>query len=202
MVLPEMRKIHIGSPRPEQWGGGGESNKAPAHSCTQVEGDTMDANVAPQWLQDYYTVRQKVLAIGKTYFIDDASNRQIGYCKMKIFKLKEDIRIYTDDTKNHELLSIKQEQILDWSGTFKVTDSQTGQVCGFFQRRPLKSMFRDEWIILDANKNEYGKILEDSGGMAMLRRFIKFIPKKYNLISALLPPTAQPALMARRSYSS
>lgn len=141
----------------------------------------MTGQINPIWLNDFYTVRQKVLALGKTYFIDDAANRQIGYTKMKVLKFKEDIRIYTDDSMTTEILAMNQEQILDLSATMRITDSQTGQVVGFWQRKGGKSMIRSEWSLLDANKNQYGKILEASGLMAILCRFIQAIPKKYTI---------------------
>ena len=45
-------------------------------------------------------------------------------------------------------------------------------------------MLRDEWLILDANGAEIGKIMEDSQVKAIVRRFIEaaafFMPQKYH----------------------
>ena len=44
----------------------------------------------------------------------------------------------------------------------------------------MKSIFKDEWLVLDNNNNEIGKIKEDNGGLAFLRRFItSLIPQTY-----------------------
>jgi len=139
------------------------------------------------WDTDSYVIKQKVLAIGRKYFIEDGSGRRIGFCHQKAFKLKEDIRIYTDENMKDELLVIKQEQILDWSGTFVVTDPTTGQKVGYVGRKALMSIIRDTWKIFDANRTEIGVVEEASGALAVLRRFIgilKFVPKTYDFKSS------------------
>ncbi|MEA3558570.1 MAG: hypothetical protein U9R75_04885 [Candidatus Thermoplasmatota archaeon] len=135
------------------------------------------------WDENQYVIKQKVLTIGRKYFLENGSGQSIGFCKQKLFKLKEDIRIYTDDSMTRELLLIKQEQILDWSGTFRVTDAQTGEVVGFVGRKALKSIIRDTWKLFDPSKNEIATVEERGSVFAVLRRFISFlrwIPKRYD----------------------
>jgi len=104
------------------------------------------------------------------------------YCEMKAMKLKEDIRVYTDEAKTQEALVIKARQILDISPTFDVWDVGQQQKIGALRRAGLKSVLRDEWTILDVNDNEYGKIMEDSMAMAMARRFLSnLIPQSYSV---------------------
>ncbi len=138
------------------------------------------------WDKDDYVIKQKVLAIGRKYFIEDLAGNQIGFCHQKAFKLKEDIRIYTDENMNTELLVMRQEQILDWSGTFAITDPTTGQKIGSVGRKALKSILRDTWKIFDANNTEIATVEEGGGALAILRRFVsflKFVPKTYDFTS-------------------
>ena len=65
------------------------------------------------WFQNFYRIRKKVLTVGNKYWIEDPSGNLLAYTKQKLFKLKEDIRIYTDESMNMELFHIKQEQIFD-----------------------------------------------------------------------------------------
>lgn len=135
------------------------------------------------WDERRYIIKQKVLTVGRKYFIENGSGHRIGFCKQKMFKLKEDIRIYTDDSMTEELLLIKQQQILDWSGTFKVTDSVTGKDIGFVGRKALTSIFRDTWKIFDPSKRELGTVQERGDIFSVLRRFIgilRMVPKKYD----------------------
>ncbi|MGM0405041.1 MAG: LURP-one-related/scramblase family protein [Thermoplasmatota archaeon] len=132
--------------------------------------------------QHKFQIRQKVLSIGNKYFINDGVGNLIGFCKQKVFKLKEDIRIYKTKDMNEELFRIKQENIVDFSGTFQVIDSKTGRSVGFLKRKGFKSMIKDEWDILDPNRNLIGKVKEDSWFKAFIRRYVmSFLPYKYKI---------------------
>jgi len=126
---------------------------------------------------DSYMIRQKVMKIlGEEFHIysDESMENMIGYSKQKALKLKEDIRVYSDESQSTELLSIKQKGILDFTGSFGIVDGQTGDSLGSMKRKGLKSMLVDSWFILDSEGNEVGTLGEDSGGKALIRRFVPF----------------------------
>ncbi len=136
------------------------------------------------WDQNHYQLQQKVLAVAMQYRILDPSGGLVGYVKQKVLKLKEDIRIFADDSMQQEVLLIKQKQVLDFTGAFAVSDPATGQLVGYLKRKGLKSIMKDEWEILDAQVQIVGLIYEAGGLMTTLRRFISFlafIPKTYNV---------------------
>ena len=130
-----------------------------------------------------FTIRRKILTLfGAKFHIYDSNENLIGFCKQKAFKLKEDIRLYTDESMSQERLSIKARSVIDFSAAYDVVDSRKDQKIGALQRRGFKSMFRDEWIVLDENDNEIGTIKEDSMGLALIRRYVfKFLPQKFHL---------------------
>ncbi|WP_342565341.1 hypothetical protein NST84_09475 [Paenibacillus sp. FSL R7-0345] len=129
-----------------------------------------------------YTIRKKVFSIMSTKLhIYNSSEELVLYSQMKAFKLKEDIALYTDESMERELLRIKARNIIDFSVTFDVVDSETGEHVGALRRKGLKSILKDEWIILDRHDQEIGLIKEDSTFMALLRRVISFIPQKYSI---------------------
>lgn len=129
-----------------------------------------------------YIIRKKVFSImGAKLHIYDSAEELVLYSQMKAFKLKEDIVLYTDETMHKELLRIKARNIVDFSATYDVHDSETGEHIGALRRKGLKSILKDEWLILSNNDMEIGKIKEDSTAMALLRRFINIIPQKYNV---------------------
>jgi hypothetical protein len=107
---------------------------------------------------------------------DEASGQPVGYIHMKAFKLKEDIRLYTDSTKTAELLHIKARSIIDFGTTYDVFHSQTEQLLFSVRRKGLRSTFvRDKWLILDASGQEVAQALE-TGIFALLRRYMQVIP--------------------------
>lgn len=96
----------------------------------------------------------------------------VGFSKQKAFKLKEDIRVFTDESMQTPLLSIAARSIIDFSAAYDVTDSKTGQKVGVLRRKGFSSMFRDEWDVLDAQDNPISKVREDSTALALVRRFL------------------------------
>ncbi|MCH1511252.1 MAG: hypothetical protein DBX06_05820 [Candidatus Poseidoniales archaeon] len=137
---------------------------------------------------DTYLIRKKVLKIlGEAFHIytDDSQTELLGYCELKAFKLKEDIRIYTDEKKTTELISIKARSILDFSAGYDVVDAQSGSSLGTFKRKGMKSLFKDTYILLDQQDQEYAELSEDSGLLGLIRRFVPFanilIPQIFHL---------------------
>lgn len=125
------------------------------------------------WNQDLYRIRKKVLTVGNKYWIEDATGNLLGFCKQKILKLKEDIRIYSDETLSDELFRIQQEQIFDAWGSFAIIDSKTQTKLGSIKREWASSAFyKDKFEIYDTNNALIGKIEETSGGRALARKFL------------------------------
>ena len=137
---------------------------------------------------DSYMVRQKVLKLlGEEFHIysDDSMQQLIGYSKQKALKLKEDIRVYSDEQKSTELICIKARSIIDFGAGYDITDSQSGETICTFKREGLKSLFKDSWKVMDSSGNQIGTLGEDSGILALVRRFVPFasllIPQEFVL---------------------
>jgi len=163
----------------------GTYSYGPAQTGPQAPGAQVPPPGAnPMWYQNFYRIRKKVLTIGNKYWIEDASGRVIGFSKQKILRLKEDIRVYTDETMRYELFRIKQRQVVDLWGTFDIVDSQTNMLLGSVQRQALKSTFAwDEWTVLDAYGRPIGKI-EEKAGLGLARKYVPggaLIPEKMTL---------------------
>ncbi len=129
-----------------------------------------------------YLVRRKIFKLfGAAFHIYDPNGNVAFYSNLKAFKLKEDIRLYTGEDMQTELLSIGARRVLDISSEYDVTDASTGERVGALKRQGLKSILRDEWSILDINDNVVGTIKEDSMAMALIRRFLSnLIPQTYH----------------------
>ena len=128
-----------------------------------------------------YLVRRKVLKLfGGAFHVYDAAGQLAFYSQLKAFKLKEDIRLFTGEDMRTEVLRIQARQVLDIAATYDVYDSATGEKVGALRRKGLKSIIKDEWLVLDAQDREVGKITEDSLALALIRRFLtNLIPQKY-----------------------
>ena len=115
---------------------------------------------------------------GAEISITDPNNQQeVGYIRMKAWKLREDIRILRDRTSQQELVQIHARQIIDLGATYDVTESASGQLLFSAKRKGLKSIFvRDHWDLLDGNGNPFGELQETSSGLALARRWLELLP--------------------------
>jgi uncharacterized protein YxjI len=132
---------------------------------------------------DRYAVNRKVFKlVGGAFFVRDAAGTLVAYSEQKAFKLKEDIRIYADEAKTVELMSIAARQIMDFSAAYDVVDSASGAKIGAMRRQGGKSLLRDEWDVLDTADNKIGTLIEDSLGLALLRRLLtNLVPQRYDV---------------------
>lgn len=130
----------------------------------------------------YVLKRQAIALTGKFRFYDPAGNLVL-FSEQKMFKWREDIRVYADEAKTQEVLSIKARQIMDFSAAYDVVDSATGEKVGALRRKGLRSLLRDEWEVLDANDGVKGLLFEDSMGLALLRRLLlgNWLPQNYDI---------------------
>jgi len=130
----------------------------------------------------YLLKRQAIALTGKFRFYDPMGN-MVMFSEQKMFKLREDIRVYSDESKTQEVLSIKARQIMDFSASYDVVDTAMNQKVGALRRKGLRSILRDEWEVLDANDNMIGLIFEDSIGLALLRRLLlgSWLPQNYDI---------------------
>jgi uncharacterized protein YxjI len=132
---------------------------------------------------DQYLMKRQVFALtGKLRFFDPAGQLAL-YCEQKMFKLREDIRMYADEKKTQEVLLIKARSIIDFAAAYDVLDPSTGQKIGVLRRKGWKSMLRDEWQVLDANDQQVGLVFEDSAWLAFLRRALlgSLLPQNYDM---------------------
>jgi len=131
-----------------------------------------------------YMIREKFWKIfGNKFWFEDVDEKRYGFCEQKRFKLKEDIRIYVDESKSQEWLKIKQKQIVDAWGGYDIMDSQSGEHIGTVRRKFWASVLRTRWHLLDAAGNEIGMLIEDSMGYALARRILLgiLLPKKFHI---------------------
>lgn len=129
-----------------------------------------------------YLLKRQVFALTGKFRFFDPSGKLVLFSEQKMFKLREDIRVYSDESKTQEVLMIKARQIVDFSAAYDVVDSVTGQKVGALRRKGLASILRDEWEVLDVGDNVIGKLFEDSMALALVRRFLSaLVPQNYDI---------------------
>lgn len=93
------------------------------------------------------TMTFKVLALAPQIFVRDANGSEIMYVKQKLFKLKEAINIFSDQSQSRQLYSIKADRIIDFSARYNFSNSQ-GMSLGAVKRRGMRSLWKASYDIL------------------------------------------------------
>src|SRR5690606_9688020 len=132
-----------------------------------------------------YTIRRKIITLlGAKFHIYDESSSLIGYVRQKAFRLREDLRVYTDATQSTELLAIRARRVIDFAASYDVTETASGEKIGGLRRRGIRSLLRDEWLVLDPQDQHVASLMEDSTAMALARRFLplaNLVPQTFHL---------------------
>lgn len=133
------------------------------------------------YAQDSYLIRRKVFTfLHSKFHVYDSAGRMILFSKQKAFKLKEDIRVFGDESECEERLLIKARHVIDFSAAYDVVDAATSAKVGALRRKGFSSILRDSWEFLDPSDRPIGTITEDSTALALVRRFLtNLIPQTY-----------------------
>jgi len=125
---------------------------------------------------EQYTIRRKIFKIfGASFHVLDAEGNPTAFCHQKALRLREDIRLYTDESKSEELLTLRARTIMDFSTTYDIALA-SGEIIASLRRKGMKSTFlRDEWLVFDDGGREIALIRERGGTMAFLRRYVEWV---------------------------
>lgn len=130
-----------------------------------------------------YMIRRKILTVfGAKFHVYNTSGELILFSKQRAFKLKEDIRVFADESMAVERLVIKARQIVDFSAAYDVVDPSENRKIGALRRKGWKSLVRDSWEFLDENDQPISVVEEDNLFLSLLRRFLtNLIPQSYHV---------------------
>ncbi len=117
----------------------------------------------------------KLLAIASQIYIRDANGQLLGYVKQKLFKLKEDINIFADESQTNHLYNIKADRVLDFSAKYNFTDAG-GNELGSIKRQGMRSIWRANYDIFDQASNAVMKINEENGWVKLIDSLVGEIP--------------------------
>ena len=130
--------------------------------------------------EDVFLLRQRWTLVVNRYLFslpDGAGNegQPVAFVEQKRFQFKEDIRFYTDETKQVEFLRIKARQRFDPAARYDIT-GPNGEKVGEIQKVFGKSLLRSTYRLFDASGVETCEAKERSLAVAIVRRVIGFVP--------------------------
>ena len=133
--------------------------------------------------QSHYIIRRKFWSVFERVFrVFTADGQLIMYIQHPLLKLREEFMVYADEDMTRPLLRVKSRQVIAINFSYDVSDAQTGQLLGSVQKRGLRSILRDKFIILDPFGAEIGTAEEQ--GAALLRRLFPILLSKHAIFVA------------------
>lgn len=125
-------------------------------------------------------IQQKITALVNKYRIETSTpegkpEKIVGLAQQKRLAFKEKVLFYTDETRSKIAFTFRAEKVMDIHGRFFVEDAN-GKMIGMFKKEFAASLVNSTWKILDADGTERLMIRESNQTLAVLRRFLAFIP--------------------------
>lgn len=132
--------------------------------------------------QSHYTIKRKFWSVFERVFrVFTPDGQLFMYIQHPIFRLREEFVVYADEAQTRPLLRLKSRQVIAINFSYDITDANTGELLGTVQKKGLRSIIRDKFILLDASGQEIGYAEEQ--GASLLRRFIPLLTSKHAIFA-------------------
>jgi uncharacterized protein YxjI len=152
--------------------------------------------------QQRLLVRQRIRMAVNQYEVhaeepDGSEGELIAFAQQKRLAFKEQVTIYTDDSKQTPFLGFKARQAIDLGATYDVTD-HTGTPIGNFRKDFKKSLLRSTWHLEQPGLGvTTGQ--ERSTLVSVLRRFVdalSWLPYHFDFVGG----DGQPAFSVDKKW--
>lgn len=117
----------------------------------------------------------KIGTLANDFVAKDANGAMVAYVRQKMFKLKEDIEIFSDESKTRQLYRIKADQWLDWSAAYSFTNA-LNQPLGKIARKGWASLWKAHYDVIDQNEKLQYHIREENAWVKVIDGLIGDIP--------------------------
>lgn len=120
-------------------------------------------------------IRQRVRLMVNQYEVraggpDGSEGEMVAFAQQKRMAFREQVTLYTDDSKRQPVLSFKARQVLDLGATYDVMDA-SGNPIGLFRKDFAQSLLRSTWHLEQPGVGvTTGR--ERNLPVALLRRFV------------------------------
>ncbi|WP_067179986.1 hypothetical protein [Microtetraspora niveoalba] len=119
-------------------------------------------------------VRQKITMMVNRYVVhvvrsDGSPGEVVAFAEQKRLAFKEQVTLYTDESRQQVLGGFKARNVLDLAGEYDVTD-ENGASVGVFRKDFRRSLLRSTWQVRQPGLPTYTGT-ERNQAVALLRRF-------------------------------
>ncbi len=119
----------------------------------------------------------------------DANGNTVAYVKQKMFKLKEDISIFENESKAKVNFKIKADKWIDFSTAYSITDNNTGKELGKVARKGWRSIWKASYELIDQHQKLQYHIKEENAWVKVFDGLLGEIPILNLFTGYLFNPT-------------
>lgn len=121
------------------------------------------------------SIKFKILALAPQVTVTDSTGNMVCYVQQKLFKFKEHITVYEDNTKSSVFCEINADRIIDFSAFYRFSDAQ-GNPLGGIRRKGWKSLWKAHYELVDENNNLLMTIHEENPVAKLLDGMVGEVP--------------------------
>lgn len=93
----------------------------------------------------------KIMALSPQLAVTDAGGNLVYYVKQKVFKLKEEVTVFSDREQTQPLYKINADRVIDFSARYHFSDT-AGNALGSVKRQGMKSLWKARYDIYDGEE--------------------------------------------------
>lgn len=103
----------------------------------------------------------KITSFHNDFYVNNKSGETCAFARQKMFKFRESVGIYQDDTLTKILYHINADRWIDFNGCYSFTDNNN-QFLGSIARKGMKSIWKASYHVYKQNKEEIYQIKEEN----------------------------------------
>ena len=118
----------------------------------------------------------KISTLSSDFNITDKNGNYVTYVRQKMFKLKEDVVVFNDESRSKELFRIRANQWIDFNASYNIKSVENDKIFGKLARKGMKSLWKAKYEIFDDKDQSKYTISEDNGWTKVFDSLVGEIP--------------------------
>ena len=103
----------------------------------------------------------KITTISNDFRVNDATGAEVAFVRQKLFKLKEEVQVFNDESRSQLNFTVKANKWLDFSASYVFYDNKQLEL-GRIVRRGWKSLWKSAYDIYDERQQQDFSVNEEN----------------------------------------
>lgn len=104
----------------------------------------------------------KITSLSNDFYARDANGKLLAYVRQKMFKFKEAISVFRDDSKSEVMYTINADRWIDFNASYMFSKGTGTDVFGRVGRKGARSLFNAHYEVFDSEGKQELLIREEN----------------------------------------